>query len=177
MLFSALISFAALAAAAPSNLTPHQQGFSASFTRSVDNTYQWSHAASRLLTNPVSRYNGCGASVACGIQGGFTAAVSQNLFGVGPGAGAGPACGTCYSLSSGQPGIAPITVKVTDLCPVDGNPLCAQQGLSGTNSAGMSLHLLRLTLRDILRYHRYQCALRSLRRRRSCWSILWKFWY
>ena len=76
--------------------------------------------------------------MACGITGGFTAAASQNLFGVGPGAGAGPACGTCYSLSSGQPGTVPITVKVTNLCPADGNPLCAQQGLTGTNSAGMS---------------------------------------
>ena len=99
----------------------------------------------------MSRYNGCGASVACGITGGFTAAVSQNLFGVGSGAGAGPACGTCYSLSSGQPGTASITVKVTNLCPADAsNPLCTQQGLSGTNSAGMSLHLLRLRLGDLL---------------------------
>ena len=150
MLSSALLSFAALAAAAPSNLTPRQQGFSASFTRSVTNTYQLSHARSWHLTNPISRYNGCGGSVACGISGGFTAAVSQNLFGVGSGAGAGPACGTCYSLSSGLPGTAPITVKVTNLCPADSNPLCAQQGLSGTNSLGLFLHHLKLRLRDIL---------------------------
>ena len=88
-----------------------------------------------LLTLPL-RYGGCGASVACGMTGGFTAAVSENLFGVGPGAGAGPKCGTCWSLSSGQPGTVSITVKVSDLCPAAGNPLCAQQGLSGVNSAG-----------------------------------------
>jgi hypothetical protein len=29
---------------------------------------------------------------------GFSAAASQNLYGVGPGAGAGPACGTCWQL-------------------------------------------------------------------------------
>ncbi|KAL8788838.1 MAG: hypothetical protein Q9195_007101 [Heterodermia aff. obscurata] len=113
-----LLALTAIAAAAPSNLAPRQQSFSASFTQ----------------------YSNCGPTTACGLTGGFTAAASQNLFGVGPGAGAGPACGTCYSLSSNQPGTAPITVKITDLCPADGNPLCAQQGLSGTNSAGANVN-------------------------------------
>lgn len=78
--------------------------------------------------------------------GGFTAACSENLFGVGSGAGAGPACGTCYELSSGQPGTVPIKVTINNLCPAAGNEKCAQQGLSGTNSAGMSSHELTADL-------------------------------
>ena len=68
---------------------------------------------------------------ACGIpQPGFSAAISQAQFGVGPGQGAGPACGTCYQLSitSDLDGNAvtpkTITIKVNNLCPVDGNPIC-----------------------------------------------------
>ena len=67
------------------------------------------------------------ATTACGFftNPGFSVAVSQNLFGVGPGAGAGRACGTCYKLSieadttgkqvanAGKS----IVVKVTNLCP------------------------------------------------------------
>jgi hypothetical protein len=39
-------------------------------------------------------------TAACGFftSPGFSAAVSQNLYGAGPGAGAGPACGTCWKL-------------------------------------------------------------------------------
>ena len=54
----------------------------------------------------------------------------RRQFGVGPGAGAGPACGTCYLLSietdlSGNsvPGKS-VKVQVNNLCPVDGNPIC-----------------------------------------------------
>ena len=64
---------------------------------------------------------------------GYNAAVSQNVFGVGPGAGAGPACGTCWALSpqsdsSGNAltGATSIIVKVNNLCPAEGNPLCSQ---------------------------------------------------
>ncbi|KAK5172342.1 uncharacterized protein LTR77_003980 [Saxophila tyrrhenica] len=89
-------------------------------------------------------------TTACGFytSPGFSAAVSQNEFGVGPGAGAGPACGTCWKLtiqtdSSGKT-VAnagnSIVVKVTNLCPADGNPLCAQNGLSGTNQYGANLN-------------------------------------
>lgn len=41
------------------------------------------------------------ATTACGYytSPGYSAAVSQNEFGVGPGAGAGPACGTCCTFS------------------------------------------------------------------------------
>ncbi|KAF1348751.1 RlpA-like double-psi beta-barrel-protein domain-containing protein-containing protein [Delphinella strobiligena] len=90
------------------------------------------------------------ATTACGYytNPGYSAAVSQNLFGVGPGAGAGPACGTCYNLtvqtdSSGNTlsnAGNSIVVKVTNLCPSDGNPLCSQSGLTGTNQYGANVN-------------------------------------
>ncbi|KAL9038592.1 MAG: hypothetical protein Q9180_003046 [Flavoplaca navasiana] len=122
MLFQVILSFAAVALAAPSVPERRAVGdtFSASFTR----------------------YNGCGASVACGgAAGGKTAAVSQNLFGVGSGAGAGPACGTCWELSSGLAGTASIIVTVDNLCPADvHNEKCSQSGLGGKNSLGTNVH-------------------------------------
>ena len=67
------------------------------------------------------------ATTACGFYTypGYSAAVSENEFGVGPGAGAGPACGTCWQLTietdtSGIPlsnSGASIVVLVTNLCP------------------------------------------------------------
>ena len=80
--------------------------------------------------------NACG-----GLLGGYTAALSQNYFGVGGGAGAGPGCGKCYALtmtadSSGNPAHGSITVRINNLCPAEGNILCAQQGHSGKNSVG-----------------------------------------
>ncbi|KAK5133403.1 hypothetical protein LTR08_007742 [Meristemomyces frigidus] len=90
------------------------------------------------------------ATTACGYytSPGYSAAVSQNEFGAAPGAGAGPACGTCWELtietdSSGQTvsnAGNSIVVKVTNLCPASGNPLCAQSGLSGTNQYGANLN-------------------------------------
>jgi len=74
--------------------------------------------------------------------------VSQNEFGVGPGAGAGPACGKCFKLtaktdSSGKAlsnAGNSIVVQVTNLCPSSGNPLCSQSGLSGTNQYGANVN-------------------------------------
>jgi hypothetical protein len=89
-------------------------------------------------------------TTACGFytSPGYSAAVSQNEFGVGPGAGAGPACGTCWKLtietdSSGNTvsnAGNSIVVQVTNLCPAEGNPLCAQDGLTGTNQYGANLN-------------------------------------
>ena len=80
-------------------------------------------------------------------QPGYSAAVSQNEFGVGDGAGAGPACGTCWKLTASTDSSGnkktfgnPIVVQVTNLCPADSNPLCAQNGLSGTNQYGANLN-------------------------------------
>jgi len=64
------------------------------------------------------------------------------------GAGAGPACGTCWKLtietdSSGNTvsnAGNSIVVQVTNLCPAEGNPLCAQDGLTGTNQYGANLN-------------------------------------
>jgi hypothetical protein len=58
-------------------------------------------------------------------QPGYSAAVSQNVYGAGPGDGAGPACGTCYKLtietdSSGNSvsnAGNSIIVQVNNLCP------------------------------------------------------------
>ncbi|KAK6431849.1 hypothetical protein LTR95_011982 [Oleoguttula sp. CCFEE 5521] len=84
-------------------------------------------------------------STACGFYTtGYNAAISQNYFGVGPGAGAGPACGTCYQLtiqtdSSGKQ-VAnhgnSIVVQVDNLCPSQGNPICSQSSKTSTNQYG-----------------------------------------
>jgi hypothetical protein len=58
--------------------------------------------------------------------------------------GQGPACGTCWRItgqtdSSGRPlsnAGTSIIVKVNNLCPRDGNPLCSQQSLTDTNQYG-----------------------------------------
>lgn len=89
-------------------------------------------------------------TAACGFytNPGYSAAVSQNLYGAGPGDGAGPACGTCWRLtgqtdSSGNQlsnAGTTIVVMVNNLCPANGNPLCAQNGLSGTNQYGANVN-------------------------------------
>ncbi|KAG7001991.1 RNA 3'-terminal phosphate cyclase [Physcia stellaris] len=89
-----------------------------------------------------TQYGGCKTkTVACGFFGGFNAAVSQNLFGAAPGDGPGPACHSCYSLSSSTAGTKSIVVKVNNLCPAIGNEaMCAQNGMSGTNSVGANVN-------------------------------------
>ena len=90
--------------------------------------------------------NGSGNCVtnnnACGFAGGgYTAALSQAQFGTGPGGGAGPGCGTCWqltidtSLDGGAVTSNTITVKVDNLCPIDGNPIC-----NVPNSYGADIH-------------------------------------
>ncbi|ORY02850.1 hypothetical protein BCR34DRAFT_573940 [Clohesyomyces aquaticus] len=89
-------------------------------------------------------------TTACGFytSPGYSAAVSQNEFGVGPGAGAGPGCGTCWKLTAQTDSSGnklsnagnSIVVQVTNLCPASGNPLCAQNGLTGTNQYGANLN-------------------------------------
>ena len=79
---------------------------------------------------------------------GFSAAVSQNLYGAGPGQGQGPGCGTCWRItgqtdSSGKAlsnAGTSIVVMINNLCPADGNPLCSQNGLSGTNQYGANVN-------------------------------------
>ena len=75
--------------------------------------------------NCATTVNACGSP-----QPGFSAAISQAQFGVGPNQGAGPACGTCYQITidtdlNGQP-VTQKTIQVTvnNLCPIDGNPIC-----------------------------------------------------
>ena len=75
--------------------------------------------------------------------------VSENLFGTGLGGGAGETCGKCYQLTAvsdqaGNPFPAGagdfIVVKVNNLCPKAENPLCSQNGLSGTNQYGANVN-------------------------------------
>ncbi|GAB7339493.1 hypothetical protein MBLNU457_6114t1 [Dothideomycetes sp. NU457] len=89
------------------------------------------------------------ATTACGFYtNGYSAAVSQNEFGAGPGQGAGAACGTCWKLTAETDSSGnklsnagnSIVVQVTNLCPADGNPLCSQNGLTGTNQYGANLN-------------------------------------
>lgn len=98
-------------------------------------------------------------TVACGFFSPkvFQAAASQNLFGVGPGAGAGPACGTCWKLtpqtdSTGNPlvGAQETIVQVNNLCPIAGNPLCSQSSLGATNSLGMYMLVRRYSANALL---------------------------
>ena len=37
-----------------------------------------------------------------------------------------------------------IVVKVNNLCPASGNPLCAQNGLGGTNQYGANVNFVRI---------------------------------
>ena len=89
--------------------------------------------------NCVTSTNACGVSGA----GGPTAAVSENLFGVTGGAGAGPACGGCWSLTTDSG--TNLVVKVNNLCPIQGNELCNMQNLQNVNKEGMSESLSVVT--------------------------------
>ena len=102
------------------------------------------------------------ATAACGFYNypGFDAAASQNLYGAPPNAGAGPQCHHCWLLTpqkdgNGQPiqGANAITVKINNLCPAQGNPLCSQATLSDTNSLGIiSVSLLPALLPVLISY-------------------------
>ncbi|PPQ79063.1 hypothetical protein CVT26_003968 [Gymnopilus dilepis] len=94
-------------------------------------------------------YSGCG-SPACGKSAtGFTAAMNQLAFGAPPGSGAGDACGRCFALTGTKDPFSPsftgpfhsIVVKVTDLCPVQGNQeWCGQTTSHQTNQHGTTFH-------------------------------------
>ncbi|RDB23946.1 Endoglucanase-5 [Hypsizygus marmoreus] len=94
-------------------------------------------------------YSGCG-SPACGKKAtGYTAAINQLAFGSAPGAGAGDACGRCFAVTGTADPFSPaytgpfhsIVVKVTDLCPVDGNvEWCGQRTSSPNNQHGKPFH-------------------------------------
>ena len=87
---------------------------------------------------------------ACGIAGhGYTAAVSQLTFGSAPGLGPGDACGRCFALTGNRDPYSPaysgpfgqsIIVKVTDLCPIQGNQeWCGQTQGNPTNQHSQSV--------------------------------------
>ncbi|PPQ62901.1 hypothetical protein CVT24_006299 [Panaeolus cyanescens] len=94
-------------------------------------------------------YTGCGAP-ACGKSAsGFTAAMNQLAFGSAPGLGAGDACGRCFAITGTADPFSPnftgpfhtIVVKVTDLCPVQGNvEWCGQTTSNQNNQHGKPFH-------------------------------------
>ncbi|EOD45143.1 Endoglucanase v-like protein [Neofusicoccum parvum] len=97
--------------------------------------------------------NGSGNCVKTGACGyyfdpGYTAAVSQNLYGVGPSEGAGPACGKCYALTAEKDSSGnalsgagkSVVVRVDNLCPASGNSVCSMKTLSDTNSYGANVN-------------------------------------
>lgn len=57
---------------------------------------------------------------------GYNAAISQAVYGGSPGSGPSGACGICWKLTPDHAGANEIVVKVNNLCPDEGNPLCAQ---------------------------------------------------
>ncbi|KAH9066238.1 endoglucanase V-like protein [Lactarius vividus] len=94
-------------------------------------------------------YSGCNYP-ACGkTASGYTAAMNQLAFGAPSGLGAGDACGRCFKITGCADPYSPsnegpfksIIVKVTDMCPVQGNEQWCGQTLSNTtNSFGQSVH-------------------------------------
>ncbi|KAH9849936.1 endoglucanase V-like protein [Lenzites betulinus] len=100
-------------------------------------------------TASFTHYSGCNQP-ACGIAGnGFTAAVSQLAFGSAPGLGPGDACGRCFAVTATQDPYSPaytgpfhtIIVKVTDLCPLQGNQeWCGQSQSNPDNQHGAPVH-------------------------------------
>ena len=86
-------------------------------------------------------YPACGKAAT-----GYTAAINQLAFGSAPGLGAGDACGRCFALTGNKDPYSPsytgpfgqsIVVKVTDLCPVQGNQeFCGQTQSNPTNQHG-----------------------------------------
>lgn len=102
--------------------------------------------ATLTLTSPVSSslsITACGKSA-----NGYTAAVNQLAFGSAPGLGAGDACGRCFAVTANQDPYSPnytgpfktIVVKVTDLCPIQGNQeWCGQTQSNPTNQHGTAM--------------------------------------
>ena len=76
---------------------------------------------------------------------GYTAAINQLAFGSAPGLGPGDACGRCFAVTGTEDPYSPsftgpfqtIVVKVTDMCPAEGNEQwCGQTMSQGTNQFG-----------------------------------------
>ncbi|KAJ7132155.1 endoglucanase V-like protein, partial [Mycena epipterygia] len=95
-------------------------------------------------------YSGC-AMPACGVSAsGYSAAISQLAFGSVPGLGPGDACGRCFALTGSEDPYSPaftgpfgksIVVKVTDMCPAQGNEAwCGQTATDQANQFNMPVH-------------------------------------
>ncbi|KAL5513025.1 hypothetical protein ACEPAH_3423 [Sanghuangporus vaninii] len=129
-------------------------GLLSSFFALVEAARLEMHAEGGYIQNPsgtasFTMYSGCNQP-ACGKAAtGYTAALNQLSFGSSPGIGPGDACGRCFALTANADPYSPaftgpfnsIVVKVTDLCPKDGNEeWCGQTTSSTTDEHGMSAH-------------------------------------
>lgn len=88
------------------------------------------------------------AQVACDFfsSTSYNATISQNVFDVGSDVDVEPACDTCWRLTAltdnneaSLPSRNSIVIKVNNLCPAQGNSLCSQNGLTGTNQYSESI--------------------------------------
>ena len=80
-------------------------------------------------TASFTQYSPCNSpsQTSCGWYSstGYNAAISQAVYGGYPGSGPSAACGVCWLLTPEFPGANAMVVKVNNLCPDGGNPLCA----------------------------------------------------
>ncbi|KAF8889394.1 endoglucanase V-like protein [Infundibulicybe gibba] len=97
-----------------------------------------------------TRYADC-SQAACGQTArGYTAAINQLAYGASAGLGAGDACGRCFAITgTGDPyspdyqgSFKSIVVKVTDLCPIEGNEeWCGQTQSNPKNEHSQPFHI------------------------------------
>jgi len=136
MMLSAAVIFLAASAASASAVALENRA-TGGYVQSASGTASFTH------------YSGCG-SPACGkTASGYTAAINQLAFGSAAGAGAGDACGRCFAVTGKADPYSPgytgpfksIVVKVTDLCPVNGNvEWCGQTQSNHNNAHGQPFH-------------------------------------
>ena len=100
-----------------------------------------SSGAGQLYKATFTEYSGCGSNAACAFttNPGYSAAISQFLYG--GTSGTGPGCGLCWNLtaehdSSGNTIGKSMVVMINNECPAQGNPLCAQSGGSVNAQGG-----------------------------------------
>lgn len=115
---------------AVSSSDPQSSGASTGTTNSGSSSSSSSNNAVGS-TASFTQYSPCNdaskTSCAWYSSSGYNAAISQAVYGGGPGSGPSGACGVCWRLTPEYAGASPIVVKVNNLCPNDPqNPLCAQ---------------------------------------------------
>lgn len=113
-----------------SNAAAPQSSVSGTTTTNSDSSSSSSSNNAVSSTASFTQYSPCNdpSKVSCAwySSSGYNAAISQAVYGGYPGSGPSGACGICWKLTPDYAGANDIVVKVNNLCPDDGNPLCAQ---------------------------------------------------